>query len=364
MAAPLDASKVEIINSTTSKENKPKENYEFGNDFTDHMLEVEWTEKDGWGTPKISPYHNLSLPPSCCALQYAFELFEGMKAYRGQDGKIRTFRNYMNMARMNKSAQRLALPTFDGEELLKLIDQLISIDKDFTPQGFNSSLYIRPTLIGTTPSVRVRAPDRALLYVILSPVNSTYFGGKTSLEATDYAVRAWPGGVGNRKLGANYGPSVLPQKKAAARGYSQNLWLFGEEGYITEAGMMNVFFVFKDESGKKELVTAPLDGTILEGITRDSILELARGKLPSDEWSISERQFTIHEVFDKAAKGQLVEAFGCGTAAVVSSINRIGWQGKDIEVGTSSELCEAILGWIKNIQYGEEEFKDWSRVVC
>ncbi|KAK7680508.1 branched-chain-amino-acid transaminase bat2 [Cerrena zonata] len=367
--APLEASKIQITKTSTPKEKLPNDKLVFGQTFTDHMLEIEWTKEAGWGTPKISPYHNLSLDPSTIVFHYAFELFEGMKAYRDSNDKIRTFRPTKNMIRMNQSAERIALPTFDNEELLKLIDQFLLIDESFVPKGNGYSLYLRPTLIGTTPSLGVGSPDRALLYVIASPVGPYYSSGfkPVALEATDYAVRAWPGGVGNRKLGANYAPCVLPQQKAASKGYAQNLWLFGEEGYITEVGTMNVFFVFKDESGKKELVTAPLDGTILEGVTRDSVLTLAKEKLPSDEWTISERKFTIHEVFDKAAKGQLVEAFGSGTAAVVSPINRIGWNGKDIDVpvadGASGELTKDVAEWIRRIQYGEEEFKDWSRVA-
>lgn len=366
--APLDASKLEIIKTTTPKEKLPKEQLIFGKTFTDHMLEIEWTAEHGWGVPKISPYHNFAMDPATVVLHYAFELFEGMKAYRDANGEIRTFRPDKNMERMNKSAERIALPTFDGEELIKLIDQLVLLDESFVPQGAGYSLYLRPTLIGTTASLGVGVPDKALLYVIASPVGPYYGTGfkPVSLEATDYAVRAWPGGVGNRKLGANYAPCILPQLEAAKRGYQQNLWLFGEEGYITEVGTMNVFFAFKNADGSKELVTAPLDGTILEGVTRDSILDLCREKL-SSEWTVNERLYTIHEVKDRAAKGELIEAFGAGTAAVVSPIKTIGWKGEDIEVplaaGTSGDLTKDVADWIRAIQYGEVENKGWSRVA-
>lgn len=369
MSAPLDASKLVINKTTTPKDLLPNEQLVFGKTFTDHMLEVEWTKEAGWGTPTISPYHPLNLDPSSIVLHYAFELFEGMKAYRDKDNNIRTFRPEKNMDRMNLSAERIALPTFDNEELLKLIDQFLLVDERFVPSGNGYSLYLRPTLIGTTASLGVGTPDRALLFLIASPVGPYYSSGfkPVALEATDYAVRAWPGGVGNRKLGANYAPCIKPQKEAASRGYSQNLWLFGEEGYITEVGTMNVFFVFKNADGVKELVTAPLDGTILEGVTRDSVLQLAKSKLPSDEWIISERKYTIGEVAERAAKGELVEAFGSGTAAVVSPIDRIGWQGKDIAVpvidGKSGELTSQVASWIRDIQYGDEEFNNWSRVA-
>ena len=366
----LDASKLVFTKTTTPKQKLPNDELVFGKTFTDHMLEVEWTQADGWGVPKISPYHKLSLDPSTVVFHYAFELFEGMKAYRDNNNNIRTFRADKNMERMNKSAERICLPTFDGEELMKLIDKLLLADADFVPQGAGYSLYLRPTMIGTTESLGVATPDKALIFVIASPVGPYYSSGfkPVSLEATDYAVRAWPGGVGNRKLGANYAPCILPQLDAAKRGYHQNLWLFGEEGYITEVGTMNAFFVFKDsKTGIKELVTAPLDGTILEGVTRDSILELCRERLSKDQWVVNERKFTISEVKERAEKGELVEAFGAGTAAVVSPIKTIGWNGQDIDVpivaGNSGELTAQVAEWIRKIQYGEEEYKDWSRVA-
>ncbi|KAG7194993.1 branched-chain-amino-acid transaminase bat2 [Scheffersomyces spartinae] len=367
--APLDASRLQINKTSTPKHKLANDQLVFGKTFTDHMLEIEWDAQSGWGVPKISPYHNLSLDPSCAVFHYAFELFEGMKAYKDANGNVRTFRGDKNMERMNKSAERIALPTFDGEELIKLIDKLVLLDKDFVPEGAGYSLYLRPTMIGTQASLGVGIPSKALLYVIASPVGPYYPTGfkPVSLEATDYAVRAWPGGVGNRKLGANYAPCIKPQLEAASRGYHQNLWLFGEEGNVTEVGTMNAFFIFKDLiTGKKELVTAPLDGTILEGVTRDSILELARTRLPAEEWEVSERYCTIHEIIEKATKGALVEAFGAGTAAVVSPIGNIGYQGKDIAIplarGNSGEYTAKFADWIREIQYGEEEFQGWSRV--
>ena len=366
--ASLDASKLEIIKTTTPKTKLPNDQLVFGKTFTDHMLEVEWTAEAGWGNPKISPYHNFSMDPSAVVLHYAFELFEGMKAYKDKDGNVRTFRPDKNMIRMNKSAARIALPTFDGGEFIKLLDQFLLLDQDFVPEGDGYSLYLRPTLIGTSSTLAVGTPDRALLYLIASPVGPLY-GSKfqaVSLEATDYAVRAWPGGVGDKKLGANYAPCILPLKQAKERGYDQNLWLFGEEGYITEVGTMNVFFAFQNADGTKELTTAPLDGTILEGVTRDSILQLCKERLPK-EWTVTERKFTIHEVEERAQKGQLIEAFGAGTAAVVSPIKAIGWKGKDIEVplsaGSSGEVTKSVAEWVRAIQYGDEEFEGWSRVA-
>ncbi|KAH3900082.1 uncharacterized protein SCDLUD_004402 [Saccharomycodes ludwigii] len=370
--APLDASKVKITNVSTPSKPKPNDQLVFGRTFTDHMLTIEWTEEKGWDAPIIKPYGNLSLDPSTCVFHYAFELFEGLKAYRTPDNKITMFRPDKNMQRMNKSAARICLPTFESDELIKLIGKLIEQDKHLVPQGQGYSLYIRPTMIGTSEGLGVGYPDKALLYVICSPVGPYYKTGfkAVRLEATDYATRAWPGGVGDKKLGANYAPCILPQLQAAKRGYQQNLWLFGPEKHITEVGTMNVFFVFKDEkTGKKELVTAPLDGTILEGVTRDSILNLAKEKLDPKEWIISERYYSINEVAEKAEKNELLEAFGAGTAAVVSPIKEIGWNGKDIKVPLlpgeqSGQLTKDIAKWIADIQYGRVKHGNWSRVVA
>lgn len=370
--ASLDASKVIITNTSQPSEPRPNNELVFGQTFTDHMLTVEWTKANGWGIPEIKPYGKLSLDPSSCVFHYGFELFEGLKAYRTPDNMITMFRPDMNMIRMNKSAARICLPTFDSEELIKLMGKLIEQDKHLVPTGTGYSLYIRPTLIGTTDGLGVSTPDRALLFVIASPVGPYYATGfkAVKLEATDYATRAWPGGVGDKKLGANYAPCILPQLQAAERGYQQNLWLFGPEKNITEVGTMNVFFAFKDSvTGRKELVTAPLDGTILEGVTRDSILALTRERLDPAEWDVNERYYSINEVAERAKKGELLEAFGAGTAAVVSPIKAIGWQGKDIDVPLipgeqSGPITKQVAQWIANIQYGKEKYGNWSKTVA
>ncbi|KAI9214240.1 hypothetical protein DS838_000882 [Geotrichum bryndzae] len=335
------------------------------------MLTIEWDEKNGWKTPEIKPYQTLNLDPASIVFHYGFECFEGLKAYRDEKDNVRIFRPDRNMVRMNSSAERICLPNFDVDTMIQLISEFVKVEKNLIPQKKGFSLYLRPTLIGTDPALGVSTPGQALFYLIASPVGPYYPTGfkAVRLEATDYAVRAWPGGVGNKKLGANYAPCIKPQREAASRGYQQNLWLFGEEGKITEVGTMNVFFVFQDKAtGKKELVTAPLDGTILEGVTRDSILHLAREKLDPNEWIVSERYCTIYEVEERAAKGELVEAFGSGTAAVVSPIKEIGWKGNDINVPLqegkqSGPLTEAVAKWIGDIQYGVVEHP-WSQVVA
>ncbi|CAN6606140.1 branched-chain-amino-acid aminotransferase, mitochondrial [Trichomonascus vanleenenianus] len=363
--AKLDASKVTVSTIESRKDYPSPEKLAFGKTFSDHMLLAEWTEKDGWKAPQIVPYGPLSLDPSASVFHYAFECFEGMKAFKTEDGSVRLFRPDMNGKRLNKSSARLALPTFDVEEFTKLIQKFVSLEKEVIPHRKGYSLYLRPTMIGTNAELGVKHPSKALLYVIASPVGPYYAGGfkAVRLQASTEAVRAWPGGVGDKKLGGNYAPTILPQIEAAKQGYDQVLWLFGPENYVTEAGTMNAFFVFKKD-GKKELVTAPLDGTILEGVTRDSILALARERLNPDEWIVSERLYTMDEVAERAAKGEVVEAFGAGTAAIVSPIKEIGYKGKDIAIPLQAdkgagELTETVAKWISDIQYGVEKHP-WS----
>lgn len=357
--------------SITKTENPTKlgklEDLVFGRTFTDHMLTVEWTKSGGWEAPKIAPYHNLSLDPATCVFHYAFECFEGMKAYKDKNGNIRLFRPDMNMTRLNKSAARIALPNFTSNNLIELISKFVLLESNFIPDKRGYSLYLRPTMIGTQTTIGISPPGSALLFVIASPVGPYYPTGfkAVSLEATDYAVRAWPGGIGDKKLGANYAPCVRPQLEAASRGYQQNLWLFGEEQYVTEVGTMNMFVVIKDKgTGQKELVTAPLDGTILEGVTRDCVLSLARERLIPEGWKVSERKYTMFDLWEAAQEGRLLEAFGAGTAAVVSPVRSIGWKGNLVSCGLadgeeSGEVARKMKNWIEARQYGEEEHA-WS----
>ncbi|KAL2013754.1 hypothetical protein VTN00DRAFT_1279 [Thermoascus crustaceus] len=366
----LDASKLTITKTTTPKEPLPPQELVFGKTFTDHMLAIEWTASDGWLAPRITPYQNLSLDPATCVFHYAFECFEGMKAYKDKNGRIRLFRPDKNMARLNKSSARIALPTFDGETLTKLIGELVKLDSRFIPEARGYSLYLRPTMIGTQRTLGVGPPGSALLYVIASPVGPYYPTGfkAVSLEATDYAVRAWPGGVGDKKLGANYAPCIVPQLQAASRGFQQNLWLFGEEEYVTEVGTMNLFMALKNkETGQKELVTAPLDGTILEGVTRDSVLGLARERLVPEGWLVSERKIRMSEVAEAATEGRLLEVFGAGTAAIVSPVRKISYKGKLVDCGLkeneeAGEIALRMKNWIEEIQYGDVEHP-WSYLV-
>ncbi|OAA62696.1 branched-chain amino acid aminotransferase [Niveomyces insectorum RCEF 264] len=348
---------------------KKSEDLVFGRNFTDHMMTIPWNKDEGWLAPQIGPYQNLSLDPASCVFHYAFECFEGMKAYRDKDGRIRLFRPDKNMARFNKSAARIALPTFNDAALTDLIARFAQLEARFIPDRRGYSLYLRPTMIGTQATLGVGPPGSALLYVIASPVGPYYPTGfkAISLEATDYAVRAWPGGVGDKKLGANYAPCIVPQREALSRGFQQNLWLFGAEEYVTEVGTMNFFVALRDRTtGAKELVTAPLDGTILEGVTRDSVLALARERLVPEGWTVTERKYTMRELADAAAEGRLIEAFGAGTAAIVSPVRAISWHGQMVPCGLrddqeSGEITTRMKDWIEGIQYGEEEHP-WSYV--
>ncbi|KAH0603631.1 uncharacterized protein H6S33_007290 [Morchella sextelata] len=371
----IDASKLTVTRTQTPKEMLKPEELVFGRTFSDHMLSIEWTAQSGWATPQITPYQNLSLDPATCVFHYAFECFEGMKAYYDTQGRVRLFRPDRNMARLNTSSARIALPTFNAEEMIKCISAFVAVDQKFVPKKKGYSLYLRPTMIGTQRTLGVGPPGSALLYVIASPVGPYYPTGfkAVSLEATSQYIRAWPGGVGNMKLGANYAPCIVPQLEAAGRGFHQNLWLFGEEGYVTEVGTMNLFVAWTLPSGEKELITAPLDGTILEGVTRDCVLALAREKLVKEGWTISERKYTIKEVAQAADEGRLIEAFGSGTAAVVSPIRRIAWDGgvsgtpRDImfplqEGKEAGVIAERMWNWMEERQYGEVE-SEWSHIV-
>lgn len=218
-------------------------------------------------------------------------------------------------------------------------------------------------MIGTQKTLGVSAPGSAMVFVIASPVGPYYPTGfkAVSLEATDYAVRAWPGGVGDKKLGANYAPCILPQLEAGTRGFQQNLWLFGEEQYLTEVGTMNLFVALKNkETGQNELITPPLDGTILEGVTRDSVLTLARERLAPKGWKISEHKLTMSEVAQAADEGRLIEVFGAGTAAIVSPVRNISWNGRLVDCGLKKDeeagkVALEMKNWIEGIQYGDEE---------
>lgn len=337
----------------------------FGKYFTDHMLKVPYHRRlGGWQKPEITPMETLNLHPAAKVFHYAVELFEGMKAYRGVDGRIRLFRPDMNMARMNVTAFRSGLPTFDGDQLIKAMSRLIEIDSEWVPHTESASLYIRPTLIGIEPTLGVASSDSALLYTILSPVGS-YFkpgAGGLKLYANPNYTRAWHGGVGDRKVGSNYGPTIHVQKEALKEGCHQVLWLYGDAHELTEVGVMNIFMLYINDNGERELITPPLDGLILPGITRDSILRLCR---QWGEFSVKEQKFTMPMVKKLAKEGRLLEIFGAGTAAVISPIECIAYLGEEITIPTTSHespLFHRLYDYLTGIQYGKIEHP-WATVI-
>uniref|UniRef100_A0A8D8QPN8 Branched-chain-amino-acid aminotransferase n=2 Tax=Cacopsylla melanoneura TaxID=428564 RepID=A0A8D8QPN8_9HEMI len=336
----------------------------FGTVFTDHMLQIEFNEQvGGWQAPSISPLKYLTLHPAAKVLHYAVELFEGMKAYRGVDGHIRMFRPDLNMDRMNRSALRAGLPQFDPEEMIQCLNRLIQIDQEWVPHTTAASLYIRPTLIGTDPTLGVAVSSTALLYVILCPVGS-YFGTQVtkpvSLLADPKYVRAWKGGCGDRKMGSNYGPTIAIQSEAIERGFNQLLWLYGEDHQVTEAGTMNIFFVIINDLGEMEMITPQLDGLILPGITRMSILEL------SEQWNdykVTERKITMPEIMQLSREKRILECFGSGTACIISPIGNIHYEGNDILIPTLEQpnpICLRLLNKLSDIHYGRIEHP-WAR---
>lgn len=294
---------------------------------TDHMIVASWEVNSGWSIPELKPYGPFNLLPTASCLHYAYECFEGLKAYRGHDGKLRMFRAARNSQRLLMSSQRISLPKFDPDELEKLIYALLSVDgaKWLPKDRAGDFLYVRPTMIGIDSQIGVAKPTAALLYIIVGymPRMDQPAGGKRLLTNPDDVVRSWVGGFGYAKVGANYGPSLQATQEAYRQGYHQILWLYGPTGDCTEAGGSNFFVVWKRKDGKKELITAPLDDQlILNGVTRRSCLDLAKERL-GDEVDVIERKFTIGEIQAAASEDRLLEAFAAGTAVSSASLNLV-----------------------------------------
>ncbi|KAM6957424.1 LOW QUALITY PROTEIN: branched-chain-amino-acid aminotransferase, cytosolic-like [Aplochiton taeniatus] len=337
----------------------------FGKQLSDHMLTINWSEKDGWGAPQIKPFQNLSIHPASSALHYSIQLFEGMKAFRGVDNHIRLFRPMLNMQRMARSAERSCLPEFDKGELLKCIKKLVEVDQEWVPYSLDASLYVRPTFIGLEPSLGVSRPGHALLFVILGPVGPYFTTGSfspVSLLADPLYVRAWKGGVGAYKMGGNYGPSIAIQSEAVKQGCQQVLWLYGEEEQITEVGTMNLFIYWTNQQGERELVTPPLDGIILPGVTRQSLLDLAR---EWGEFKVTERTVRMKELLDAVDSGRVLEVFGAGTACVVCPVGSLLYKGATVQIPTMQngpDLAKRFHKELTDIQYGRNS-SDWAPLV-
>jgi len=366
---PIEASKLSVEITQHPKTPLPKEELAFGATFSDHMLEIDWCSEAGWANPVIKPYGNLNLSPAASSLHYALQGFEGMKAYIDSEDNIRLFRPMMNMDRLNRTAKRLQLPAFDGEGVLACLKELLKIEKKWIPSGHGYSLYIRPTIISTHPYIGVAAPLSAKIFVILSPVGPYFPSGFSAVKlyADPQNVRAWPGGTGNVKAGGNYAMTIQPGSEAIKKGYSQVLWLFGEDLEVTEVGTMNQFFLWKTKEGKTELITAPLDGTILPGVTRDSILAMCR---EWNEFDIVERPYTLKEIMSACEEGRMIEAFGAGTACIVCPVKGFHYDGTDYEIPLDHDDPEAAAGKlttrlansIMDIQYGVTSH-EWSEIV-
>lgn len=351
-----DSFKFEDLTTSVIQKRKPKPDFnrlKFGHHFTDHMLTIDWTESKGWDKPRIHPLEDLKIHPASKVLHYAVELFEGIKAYRCVDGKIRLFRPMENMARMRNSAKRAGLPDFDGKELNKCIKKLVLVDGELLPRSDEVSFYIRPTLIGTEPTLGVSKTNSAKLYVLLGPVGPYFPTGfkPITLMADPQYVRSWPGGCGNFKMGSNYAPTIEIQSKAVEHGCQQVLWLYGEDHYMTEVGTMNLFVLWDNEKGEEELITPPLNGLILPGITRKSLLELAR---QWDEFIVTEKDMTMKEFTKALAERRIKEVFGAGTACIVSPVEAIKYLGQTLRIPTMKEgkLTNRFWKHLTDIQYG------------
>jgi len=342
------------IKKTSGAEARPKPDQEalgFGRHFTDHMLVMPYTEGRGWHDLAIQPYRNFSLDPAAMVLHYGQAIFEGMKAYRGKDGGVYLFRPAANIERMNRSAARLCMPQLPVAEVLAGLAELIALDQEWIPTAEGASLYIRPTMIATEAALGVRPAKEYLFFVILSPVGAYYPEGfnPVKIYVTDKYVRAVPGGVGDVKTAGNYAASIMAAVEAQQSGFTQVLWLDAiERKYIEEVGTMNIFFVIGDE-----IITPPLAGSILPGITRDSVIQLAR------DWGLKvvERRIAIDEILAAQENGSLSEIFGTGTAAVISPVGSLHYKGRDclINGGKTGTLSQKFFDEIQAIQYGLKE---------
>ena len=333
----------------------------FGIHFTDHMFTVEWTPA-GWSGARVTPYGPLTLDPATAVLHYAQEIFEGMKAYRHEDGSVWTFRPEANAERMVRSSRRLALPELPPEDFVQAVDALVETDQRWVPDAAGEkSLYIRPFMIATEAFLGVRPAQHVTFMVIASPAGAYFSKGVKPINlwlSTEY-TRAGRGGMGAAKTGGNYASSLIAQQEATGHGCDQVVFLDAQEGqYVEELGGMNMYFVYADGH-----IVTPEVGTILEGITRSSIIELA-GKLGHQ---VEERRFSVDEWRDGVASGDIVEVFACGTAAVVTPVGQLKWDGGEVGTadGDAGELTMRIRHALVDIQYGRaDDTFGWMHQVC
>lgn len=348
---------ISITRTTTPKAKPDQNSLGFGKYFTDHMFIMDYDEGQGWHDARIVPYAPLVLDPACMMLHYGQGIFEGMKAYKGPNGETLLFRPKKNMERVNISNDRLCIPQIDTDFCVEAIKQLVKVDEDWIPTAEGTSLYIRPFIIATEVALGVHPAKSYQFIVILSPVGAYYPEGLNPVKiyVEPHYVRAVKGGVGFAKTPANYAASLKAQLEAKEKGYTQVLWLDGlEKKYIEEVGTMNVFFVIGDT-----IVTPELNGSILAGITRDSSVELLR------HWGykVEERKISIQEVFEANEKGELKEVFGTGTAAVISPVGELNYDGKIITInnGEIGPFSHKLYDSITAIQSGKaEDVLNWT----
>ena len=341
---------IQITKTTTPSQMPPEEKLGFGKVFTDHMLLVDYDDKQGWHDARIVPFGRISLHPASTVLHYGAEIFEGLKAYRREDGGVQLFRPMENVRRMNNSAERMSLPQMDEQEMLQLLTTFVKLEEKWVPKTFGTSLYLRPFMFGNDESLGVHAVHRATFMLIASPSGSYYAEGinPVKIMIEDEDVR---GGTGYAKCGGNYAASTRAGERAAKKGYSQVLWLDGvERKYIEEVGAMNVMFKINGE-----IVTPKLTGSILPGITRKSCIEV----LKDLGYTVSERLLSVDELLNALQTGALEEAWGCGTAAVVSPIGKLAFGENEYEVGGGKigEVTQKLYDILTGIQWGKVEDK-------
>lgn len=329
----------------------------FGNYFTDYMFMMEYDEGQGWHDARIVPYAPIPMNPATMVLHYAQETFEGLKAYRNQEGKILLFRPEMNARRMIKSNERLCMATLPEELFVEAVEAIVKYEQDWVPSTPETSLYIRPFMFASEPSVGVHPAKSYTFIIILSPVGAYYPEGVNPIKiwVEDEYVRAVKGGTGFAKCGGNYAASIAAQVKAQQNGYTQVLWLDGiHRKYIEEVGTMNAMFVIDNT-----VVTAPLDGSVLPGVTRDSIIQL----LKDWNYEVDERNISIDELMETAKDGSLQEAFGTGTAAVISPIGQLCYKGEEVIINDfiTGSLTQKLYDTLTGIQWGN--IKDTHRWV-
>jgi branched-chain amino acid aminotransferase len=321
----------------------------FGKIYSDHMFVMRWTPDTGWTDAQVQPFQNLSLSPAALVLHYGQTIFEGLKAYPNADGNVNLFRAKDNAERFAESARRLDLPVVDTETFVAACSALLELDHEWIPKSHGTSLYLRPTMVATEPYIGLKSASEVLFYIITGPVGAYYPEGFDPVKirvCEDYS-RAGPGGLGSAKTGANYAASLLAEKEAVKAGFTQVLWLdAAERRYVEEVGAMNILFKINGT-----VISPPPGDTILRGITKDSVFQLLRS------WGVpcEERRLPIDEVLQAHADGMLEEVFGAGTAAVISPVGQLSYEGKayDIGDGSTGELALKLFDEIMGIQYGQ-----------